>query len=245
MTLTRRAPAARHHDGARDGHVPRVHDIREVVRAPPLSVRRRFRLPCRQEDAHDAHAHQDPDLAQDALDRHRQDREAVVRTPYAQALRPIREDYDRAARLNAKALAKFPTPTGSTADVWRRVEMRLGAGATLDQIVATADAPTLQAVREWAPTYLAVNGGDPAAAPALGDRLERATLARYAAITEDTDMAAALAEAPALAGLTVTLDDAEAEAQGIPGAGGLNGAVAAALAVQAAGSTTVDPDTTA
>ena len=87
-------------------------------------------------------------------------------------------------------------------------------------------------------------GGDPAAAPALGDRLERATLARYAAITEDTDTAAALAEAPTLAGLAVTLDDAEAEAQGIPGAGGLNGAVAAALAVQAAGSTTVDPDTT-
>ena len=52
------------------------------------------------------------------------------------------------------------------------------------------------------------------------------------------------AEAPTLAGLAVTLDDAEAEAQGIPGAGGLNGAVAAALAVQAAGSTTVDPDTT-
>ncbi|MCV7669412.1 hypothetical protein ACIQO5_09375 [Micrococcus luteus] len=192
-----------------------------------------------------ARAYQDPDLTPEALTRQRQDREAAARTAYAHALRPIREDYERQARLNAKALAKVPAPTGSTADVWRRVEMRLGAGATLDQIVATADAPTLQAVREWAPTYLAVNGGDPAAAPALGDRLERATLARYAAITEDTDMAAALAEAPALAGLTVTLDDAEAEAQGIPGAGGLNGAVAAALAVQAAGSTTVDPDTTA
>lgn len=192
-----------------------------------------------------ARAYQDPDLTSEALTRQRQDREAAARTAYAQALRPIRDDYERQARLNAKALAKVPAPTGSTADVWRRVEMRLGAGATLDQIVATADVPTLQAVREWAPTYLAANGGDPAAAPALGDRLERATLARYAAITEDTDMAAALAEAPTLAGLAVTLDDAEAEAQGIPGAGGLNGAVAAALAVQAAGSTTVDPDTTA
>lgn len=244
VTLTRRAPAARHHDGARDGHVPRVHDIREVVRAPPLSVRRRFRLPCRQEDAHDAHAHQDPDLAQDALDRHRQDREAVVRTPYAQALRPIREDYDRAAHLNAKALAKFPTPTGSTADVWRRVEMRLDAGATLDQIVATADVPTLQAGREWVPTWLAVNGGDPAAAPTLGDRLDRATLARYADITEDADMAAALAKAPALAGLAVTLADAEAEADGAPGAGGLAGAVAAALAEREAARGNVGPGAT-
>ena len=192
-----------------------------------------------------ARTHQDPDLTPEALTRQRQDREAAARAAYAQALRPVVVVTDRAARLNAMALAKVPGPTGSTADVWRRVEMRLGAGATLDQIVATADVPTLQAVREWAPTYLAVNGGDPAAAPALGDRLERATLARYAAITEDTDTAAALAEAPTLAGLAVTLDDAEAEAQGIPGAGGLNGAVAAALAVQAAGSTTVDPDTTA
>ena len=192
-----------------------------------------------------ARTYQDPDLTPEALTRQRQDREAAAPAAYAQALRPIRDDYERAARLNAMALAKVPGPTGSTADVWRRVEMRLGAGASLDQIVATADVPTLQAVREWAPTYLAVHGGDPAAAPALGDRLERATLARYAAITEDTGMAAALAEAPTLAGLAVALDDAEAEAQGIPGAGGLNGAVAAALAVQAAGSTTVAPDTTA
>lgn len=79
----------------------------------------------------------------------------------------------------------------------------------------------------------------------LGDRLERATLARYAAITQDADMTAALSEAPALAGLTVALDDAEAEAQGVPGAGGLEGAVAAAMAARAAGSTTVGPDTTA
>ena len=192
-----------------------------------------------------ARTHQDPDLTPEALTRQRQDREAAARTAYAQALRPIRDDYERQARLNAKALAKVPAPTGSTADVWRRVEMRLGAGATLDQIVATADVPTLQAVREWAPTYLAVNGGDPAAAPALGDRLERATLARYAAITEDTDMAAALAEAPTLAGLAVTLDDAEAEALGSGGAGGVMGAGAAALPGPAAGSTTVDPDTTA
>ena len=71
----------------------------------------------------------------------------------------------------------------------------------------------------------------------LGDRLERATLARYAGITQDADMAAALSEAPALAGLTVALDDAEAEAQGVPGAGGLEGAVAAALIAQTAGST--------
>ncbi|MEY8814419.1 hypothetical protein AB9H24_04350 [Micrococcus luteus] len=237
MILTRRGPAARHHDGARDGHVPRVQAIREVVRAPPLSVHRRFRLPYRQEDAHDAHAHQDPDFTQDALDRHRQGREAAARTAYAQALRPIREDYDRAAHLNAKALAKFSTPTGSTADVWRRVEMRLGAGAAFDQIVATADVLTLQALREWAPTYPAVHGGDPTAAPVLGDRLDRATLARYAAITEDADMTAALAEAPTLAGLAVTLADAEAEAQGAPGAGGLEAAVAAAMVAQALGST--------
>ena len=173
--------------------------------------------------AHDARALQDPDLTPEAMTRTRQDREAAARTAYAQALRPIREDYDRAAHLNAKALAKFPTPIASTADVWRRVEMRLDAGATLHQIVATADVLTLQAVREWAPTYLAVHGGDPAAEPVLGDRLERATLARYAAITEDADMAAALAEVPALAGLAVALDDAEAEAQGVPGAGGLGG----------------------
>lgn len=118
--------------------------------------------------------------------------------------------------------------------------MRLNAGHTLDDIISTADVLTLQAVREWAPTYLAANGGDPSAAPALGDRLERATLARYAAITQDADMAPALAEAPALAGLAVALDDAEAEAQGVPDSGGLRGAVAAALAAQAAGSTTVD-----
>lgn len=137
-------------------------------------------------DVQTARTYQDSDLTPEALTRQRQDREAAARTAYAQALRPIREDYEREARLNANALAKVPAATGSTADVWRRVEMRLGAGATLDQIVATAEVPTLQAVREWAPTYLAVNGGDPAAAPALGDRLERATLAHYAAITEDT-----------------------------------------------------------
>ncbi|MEV8232410.1 hypothetical protein [Micrococcus luteus] len=79
-----------------------------------------------------------------------------------------------------------------------------------------ADVLTLQAVREWAPMYLAVHGGDPAAA---------------------------LSEAPALVGLTVALDDAEAEAQGGPGAGGLEGAVAAALIAQTAGSTNRREDT--
>lgn len=192
--------------------------------------------------AQDARAHQDPDLTPEALNRQRQDREAAARTAYAQALRPVREDYDRAAHLNAKALAKVPAPTGSTRDAWERVTMRLNAGATLDAVISTADVLTLQAVREWAPTYLAANGGDPAAAPVLGERLERATLARYAALTDDADMAAALAEAPALAGLAVTLEDAEAEAQGVPGAGGLDGAVAAALAAQAAGATTVAQD---
>lgn len=192
--------------------------------------------------AHEARAHQDPDLTREALDRQRQDRQDAARTAYAQALRPIREDYDHAAHLNAKALAKFPAPTGSTADAWRRVEARLKAGATLEQIVATADVPTLQAVRVEAPTWLAVNGGDPAAAPVLPPRLDRDILARYAALTDDADMTAALAEAPALAGLAVALEDAEAEAQGVPGAGGLDGAVAAALAAQAVGATTVAPD---
>lgn len=193
-----------------------------------------------------ARTYQDPDLTPEALTRQRQDREAAARTAYAQALRPIREDYERAARLNAKALAKVPAPApGATDGAWRRVEARLGAGATLDDLIAISDVEMLQAIRVEGPTYLAINGGDPAGSVTLPDRLDRATLARYAAITEDTDMAAALAEAPTLAGLAVTLDDAEAEAQGIPGAGGLNGAVAAALAAQAAGSTTVDPDTTA
>lgn len=194
---------------------------------------------------HDARAYTDPDLTPEALNQRRQDREAAARTAYAQALRPIRDDLDRAAHLNAKALAKFPAPTGSTRDAWERVTMLMDAGRTLDQIVATADVLTLQAVREWAPTYLAANGGDPAAAPALGDRLDRATLARYAAITADADMAAALAEAPALAGLAVTLADAEAEAQGTPGAGGLEAAVAAAMAERQAARGDVDPNTTA
>lgn len=81
--------------------------------------------------------------------------------------------------------------------------------------------------------------------PTLGGRLERATLTRYTAITEDTDMAAALAEAPALAGLAVTLANAEAEAQGVPGTGGREGAVAAAMAEREAARGDVDPEATA
>jgi hypothetical protein len=38
---------------------------------------------------------------------------------------------------------------------WDQVRMRLDSGASLQRVIASADADTLTAIREWAPTWLA------------------------------------------------------------------------------------------
>lgn len=192
--------------------------------------------------AQDARGLTDPDLTHDALAMRRHKALQEAREAYGRTVRAIRTEHHHAAARNRKALDVFPTAAGSTRDAWDRVAMRLDAGASLGQIVTTADVPTLQAIREWGPSYLTAHSADPSAEPDTA-ALERATLRRYAIVTEDAGLLAALEEGPALAGLALSLEDAEAEALGAPGAGSLNGAIAAAFAEQHAASeglTTMD-----
>ncbi len=61
----------------------------------------------------------------------------------------IESDY-----LESRAERAIPKGEGSTRDSWERVKMLLDAGQSLPQIIAKADAGSLHAIQEWAPTYL-------------------------------------------------------------------------------------------
>ncbi|WP_087874116.1 hypothetical protein [Arthrobacter globiformis] len=56
--------------------------------------------------------------------------------------------------LESRAQRAIPKPEGSTRDSWERVKMLLDSGQSLQTVIAKADAGSLHAVREWAPTYL-------------------------------------------------------------------------------------------
>ncbi|GAB3754831.1 hypothetical protein GCM10027591_03780 [Zhihengliuella somnathii] len=97
----------------------------------------------------------DPHLSTEGIIAERKTRTNKLRAEAKQSLAMIRarakEDEDALANRMEKAM---PKPEGSTADAWTRVKMLLDSGRTLSQVIKNADVPTLQAIREWAPTWL-------------------------------------------------------------------------------------------
>lgn len=189
---------------------------------------------------------QDPDLSLPALERRRADLAAQARATFAAEVAQVRRDADALTHRHARQLDRVPAPQGSTRDAWERVRMLLDAGRSLPEVIATADADTLLAIREWAPTYLETLA--PAPLPGTPRQpvdvapLERSVRERWAQLKGDKDLTAALAEEPALAGLQVRLKHAEAVAGGNDHAAGLAGAVEAQLAEQTAARTLPAPD---
>jgi hypothetical protein len=87
-------------------------------------------------------------------------------------------------QLRAHALQSIPKAEGSTRDSWERVRMLLDAGQSLPQVIAKADAGSLHAIREWAPTYLdaKTNGARTDLAP-----FERSLTERWAEISPNPE----------------------------------------------------------
>lgn len=99
---------------------------------------------------------QNNDLTPEGLENYRNQLVAQVRVTYLPKLAAldaqIRDEVDLLERVAAEAI---PAPQGSTSDAWKRVEMLLGAGKTLPEIILDADQSQLQAIQEWGPTWLA------------------------------------------------------------------------------------------
>ncbi|WP_102161236.1 hypothetical protein [Zhihengliuella halotolerans] len=108
-----------------------------------------------QEEFRKIQSYTDPHLSNEGILAERKKRTDALRAEAKQALDTVRaraaDDRDALTRRMEKAM---PKPEGSTADAWARVRMLLDAGRDLNKVIKTADVPTLQAIREWAPTWL-------------------------------------------------------------------------------------------
>jgi hypothetical protein len=101
---------------------------------------------------------QNPDMTPEGLQNHRDTLVARVRAQYLPKLAALETDVRRDAEILFDAADEaIPAAQGSTRDAWQRVEMLLAAGKALPDIITAADVPQLQAIREWAPSWLAAN----------------------------------------------------------------------------------------
>lgn len=106
--------------------------------------------------AHEIQTYKDDYLSPAGLEEARAKKLQALREDGKQALNRIQLSVDTDRNwLKSKAEQAMPKPSGSTADAWARVQMLLDAGRSLNQILENAsDVLTLQAIREWGPTYL-------------------------------------------------------------------------------------------
>ncbi|GAB3621796.1 hypothetical protein GCM10027417_30580 [Glutamicibacter endophyticus] len=106
--------------------------------------------------ATDIRGYKDPLLSEEGLAAERSKRLKELRAEGKSLLERIQHsvNIDR-DYLKSQAEKAMPEPEGSTADTWVRVQMLLNAGRDLGVIIRqTTDIRTLQAIREWGPTYL-------------------------------------------------------------------------------------------
>jgi hypothetical protein len=205
-----------------------------------------------------ARAHQDPNLSPEGLaNRQRELTEQVHRQhrgQFEQLRAQINSDVDTLRRWADSArpqVGTTPADLQRAQVAWDRVRMRLEAGMTLPQVLATATQDEALAVREWAPTWLEVNAfvahskaGGPRAAFEAPDpaAVMRSADARLAEINggEVVQAFTALREAEAVAaGAAPLLQHAEHVAKGVR-SDPLTAAIQARYAAEAAGSTLED-----
>lgn len=108
-----------------------------------------------------AAGYQDPGLNNDGLAAKRQELAKAARAAAGPPLAALRTEVASAAQTSAdKAAATLPK-AGTNADAtarltvkWAQVAMRLDAGMPLAQVLASADAETAHAIREFAPSWV-------------------------------------------------------------------------------------------
>lgn len=99
--------------------------------------------------------HQDEHLTPEGLEKARAEMAARARASLLPHLERLQQEFKSdVGTLNGAADEAIPKSEGSTRDAWTRVETLLAAGEDLSDIIRAADAPTLHAIREWAPTWL-------------------------------------------------------------------------------------------
>lgn len=95
--------------------------------------------------------HKDPDLSPEGQEKADARARAALKAEF-DAL--VREFEKEAAETKRVAEDAIPKGSADTQQHWQRARMLLDAGATLSEVVATADAPMLHAIQEWGPTYM-------------------------------------------------------------------------------------------
>ncbi|WP_400158530.1 hypothetical protein [Arthrobacter sp. BPSS-3] len=103
----------------------------------------------------EASAHTSEFLTAEGLRDRREKMIAQANFTHAAKLRQLQARMDTAAyRIQSRAQEALPKAPASTRDSWERVKMLLDAGQSLAQVIGKADAQSLHAIREWAPTWL-------------------------------------------------------------------------------------------
>ncbi|MBO0920364.1 hypothetical protein J1G42_05940 [Cellulomonas sp. zg-ZUI222] len=111
-----------------------------------------------QADISAAQTHRDPNLSPEGLSAKRAELTKSARERHAAALSSLRTRMEAEASTTAEQAEKVrPQADADTlARKWGQVRMRLDAAIPLQRIVAKADAETLAAIREYAPTWFEV-----------------------------------------------------------------------------------------
>lgn len=105
-----------------------------------------------------AHSHTDTNLTPDGLAKKRNELARAARDRAAVALDALRTQMSVEADASSAHAAKVrpKLPDGSVLQrKWDQARMQLEAGIPLQRVVSSADADTLAAIKEWAPTWLA------------------------------------------------------------------------------------------
>jgi hypothetical protein len=132
-----------------------------------------------------AQSHTDEHLNYDGLQAKRAELVKRAATAHRGKLDQLISNMDsESSVLKSRAQKAIPAAEGSTRDSWERVRMLLDAGQSLQQIIAKADAGSLHAIREWAPTYL--DAKSKGAQTDLGP-LERSITQRWAEVASDPE----------------------------------------------------------
>lgn len=103
----------------------------------------------------EAKAHQDSNLSPDGLVVRRKQLAEQADKAFGSKLEQLKSRMDsESGQLKSQALRAIPKTEGSTRDSWERVKMLLDAGQSLHQVIGKADVSQLQAIQEWAPTWI-------------------------------------------------------------------------------------------
>lgn len=103
----------------------------------------------------EAQAHRNDDLSYEGLQRRRAQLAEQASKTFSAKLEQLKSSMDaESGQLKSRAGKAIPKAEGSTRDSWERVKMLLDAGQTLHQVIGKADPSQLQAIQEWAPTWL-------------------------------------------------------------------------------------------